>query len=109
MLRLVADLQSVRHGNQLVASVRQARSLTVVGEHLVGGPVLVEDGEGQSCLGLVVGLRGPLVDIQLDLSSWRTEDDLTVPSSMSGDAQYQGWPADHQQSQAVVPTLSAAL
>jgi|SoiMethySBSTD1v2_1073268.scaffolds.fasta_scaffold302367_4 hypothetical protein len=74
MLQLTADLNAIWGENWLVASVRRASRPIVVGEHLVGQAVVVADGEGEFCDGIIVGLRDGLVDIRLDLESWRSDD-----------------------------------
>ena len=84
MMQLFADLQSVRDGNLVVASLDFLKSGMVLSDDLSHPLVLVEDGEGQTCWGYVETWRGRLVDVRLDLSTWRSEDDFDIPSSVSG-------------------------
>jgi hypothetical protein len=84
MMQLFADLQSLRDGNLVVTSLDFLKSGTVLSDDLAHPVVLVEDEEGQSCWGYVESWRGRLVEIRLDLSTWRSEDDFDIPTSMFG-------------------------
>jgi|RhiMethySRZTD1v2_1073278.scaffolds.fasta_scaffold29737_3 hypothetical protein len=68
MTTLTGDFNAIVHGNRLVVLAPEGFSAAV------GTSVLVEDGEGNSCSGVVLTHSRTLVDVSLDLETWRSEE-----------------------------------
>jgi hypothetical protein len=84
MMQLFADLQSLQDNDLVVASLDFLKGGTVVSDDEAHPLVLVEDGEGQACWGYIERWRGRLVDVRLDLSTWRSRDEVEIPTRVSG-------------------------
>jgi hypothetical protein len=75
-MRLWADFNNIHHGNRTSTLLYLAPSSEkpTVGEQveLYDG---VEEGEGNRCLATVINVRGSVVDLELDWSSWVPAED----------------------------------
>jgi hypothetical protein len=80
MLKIFADLQSTEDDNLIVVSLDDLLRPAALPDNLVGESVIIQDGEGHSCRGYVehVDTDGRILDVRLDLSTWRSEDEVTI-------------------------------
>lgn len=69
-MKLLADFQAVRDNDRLTASLEYALDIATKSP-LIGDRVVLDDDEGHTALGLVVGVRGSSIDLRVDWTTWR--------------------------------------
>jgi hypothetical protein len=81
---LRADFNAVRDENLIVASLRFA--VPAFGPMALepGDWIRVEDGEGNSCWGVIESIEPPLVRVRLDWVTWRSADAVRFPDKTAG-------------------------
>jgi hypothetical protein len=109
MIELVADLQSVRDHNLVVASLDFAKEATFLADVESHPQVLVEDGEGQSCWGYIERLDDRLAYVRLDLSTWWSDDQVEIATQFAGSGSAYIATASSSPSESVRPTTVLEL
>jgi hypothetical protein len=97
---LRADFNAVRQGDLIFASLQFAIPAYGPEPLIVGQWVRLEDGDGNSCWGVVEELRPPLVRIRLNWGTWRSADAVRLSYHYRGSQGYRGYifrhPTDNQ-------------